>query len=136
MPKFYAGSHGALVLYSITDRNSFEAVKDWLEELKKHTDCHFLILVGTKSDLESQRSVSKSEGQEFAKLNDMSFMETSAKDNINVDAAFDVLIKEIFEDTTRTNSTINEKEETNEIDHNTVTLTPPKNDETKRSCRC
>jgi small GTP-binding protein len=100
MPKFYAGTHGALIVYSIVDRNSFDAVGDWLDELKRQTDCRFIMLVGNKSDLEATRAVTRAEGQEFASANDLLFMETSAKMSTNVDEAFSAVIKEIFEDTT------------------------------------
>lgn len=100
MPKFYAGTHGALIVYSITDRNSFEAVNDWLDELKKQTYCRFIMLVGNKSDLEEQRAVTRAEGAELASRNDLLFMETSAKLATNVDEAFSAVIKDIFDDTT------------------------------------
>lgn len=99
MPKFYAGTHGALIVYSIVDRNSFEAVGDWLEEIKRQTDCRFVMLVGNKSDLEVSRAVTRAEGQEFASKNDLLFMETSAKISTNVDEAFSAVIKDIFDDT-------------------------------------
>lgn len=100
MPKFYANTHGALVVYSITDRNSFEAVNDWLDELKRQTYCRFIMLVGNKNDLEEERAVSRSEGQEFAAKHDLLFMETSAKLSTNVDEAFSAVIKDIFDDAT------------------------------------
>lgn len=99
MPKFYAGTHGALIVYSIVDRNSFDAVNDWLEEIKRQTDCRFVMLVGNKSDLEVSRAVTRAEGQELASKNDMLFMETSAKMSTNVDEAFTAVIKDIFDDT-------------------------------------
>ena len=100
MPKFYANTHGALVVYSITDRNSFDAVNDWLDELKRQTYCRFIMLVGNKSDLEEERVVSRTEGQEYAAKHDLLFMETSAKLSTNVDEAFSAVIKDIFDDTT------------------------------------
>lgn len=101
MPKFYSNTHGALIVYSIVDRNSFDAVKDWLDELKRQTMCRFIMLVGNKNDLEDLRAVTKQQGQELASQNDMLFMETSAKEATNVDEAFSALIKEVFEDATR-----------------------------------
>lgn len=142
MPKFYAGTHGALVVYSITDRASFEAVTDWLDELRRQTDCKFIMLVGNKNDLEAIRAVSKSEGQEFASKNDLLFMETSAKMSTNVEEAFAAVIKEIFEDTT--NPANRRKFEDNEEakqpmpTSNTVVLTnePGPAPDARRGCPC
>lgn len=87
---YYRGSQGTIICYDITDRNTFNSVIKWLEEVKKYSiNEPILILCGTKADLESEREVSLTDGLEFAKLHNMKFFETSAKDNKN--------IKEIFE---------------------------------------
>lgn len=141
MPKFYAGTHGALVVYSITDRASFEAVNDWLDELKRQTECKFIMLVGNKNDLEAIRAVSKAEGQEFASKNDLLFMETSAKMSTNVEEAFAAVIKEIFEDTTNPVNRRNFDDDDNKpasTSSPTVVLTndPAPVPDAKRGCPC
>jgi GTPase SAR1 family protein len=141
MPKFYAGTHGALIVYSIVDRNSFDAVKDWLEELKRQTDCRFIMLVGNKSDLESLRAVTRAEGQELASANDLLFMETSAKMSTNVDEAFSAVIKDIFEDTTRVKKFTTQEDELPREDLRNPTIvlnkdTPAPATVEKKPCGC
>jgi len=88
---------GALLVYSITSRESFEDCETWLEEVVQHADPGILImLVGNKTDLVAQRSVTPEEGLAFAQRNKLSFIETSAKDNTNVGEAFERLIREIY----------------------------------------
>jgi len=94
---YYRGALGALLVYSITSRASFENCETWLEELVQHADPGILVmLVGNKSDLIGQRDVSTEEGRDFAAKNKLSFIETSAKDKSNVSEAFERLIHEIY----------------------------------------
>eukprot|EP01127_Copromyxa_protea_P011731 TRINITY_DN2974_c0_g3_i1.p1 TRINITY_DN2974_c0_g3~~TRINITY_DN2974_c0_g3_i1.p1 ORF type:complete len:133 (-),score=33.40 TRINITY_DN2974_c0_g3_i1:53-451(-) len=87
---------GALLVYSVTNRSSFENCETWLDELVHHADPGIIVmLVGNKTDLADQRDVSTEEGLEFSKKNNLHFIETSAKDNSNVSEAFERLIHEI-----------------------------------------
>ena len=93
---YYKGAHGIIVTYDITDRESFSAVESWMGEVEKHaSDNISRILVGNKSDMESQRQVSFEEGKELAEHYNVRFLETSAKDCKNVDEAFQLMTKEI-----------------------------------------
>ena len=59
---YYKGSKGALLIYDITKRESFEAVNRWLQEFRKNADADFtVVLIGNKCDLEHDRQVSKEE---------------------------------------------------------------------------
>jgi len=110
---YYRGSQGTIICYDITDRNTFNSVIKWLEEVNKHSiNEPILILCGTKADLESKREVSKSEGLEFAKLHNMKFFETSAKDNTNVKEIFEFIAENKLQDNSFLNQTnsIEEKE--------------------------
>ena len=79
----------ALLVYDITSRDSFESVTNWLEECKINGNQEMtLILVGNKTDLASQRQVSFSDGENFAKKNEMIFIETSAKTDSRIAEAF------------------------------------------------
>jgi Ras-related protein Rab-11A len=61
---YYKGSKGALLVYDITKRNTFENVDRWLEEFKKNCDPDIsIILIGNKCDLENDREVTVEEGQ-------------------------------------------------------------------------
>ncbi|KAH7914046.1 ras family-domain-containing protein [Hygrophoropsis aurantiaca] len=95
----YRGAVGALVVYDISKHASFLNVKMWLEELRHElcTDQRIvLMLVGNKSDLIHLRAVATEEAMGFAKANNMSFIETSALDSSNVDAAFQTTVEEIY----------------------------------------
>jgi len=95
---YYRNCAGCLVVYDITNRESFEHVHDWLEEAKYATEDQDIvyILVGHKVDLDYQREVSTSEGEAFAQSHGMSFIETSAKVMCNVEQAFLMAASEIF----------------------------------------
>ena len=69
----------------MTDRDSFTAAEDWIEEVKQNTpkDC-MLFLASNKSDLLEEIDVTKREGKQFAENNNLIFYETSAKENIGV----------------------------------------------------
>ena len=97
MPLYYKGKNGILVVYDITNRQSFDDINFWLNEIEKIANKNtVLLLVGNKCDLEDERKVSFQEGKDFADNNGMKFIETSAKTNQNVDEAFAILIDEVI----------------------------------------
>jgi len=82
---YYRGASGILLLYDITDRESFENLNSWLIDIEKNTKKDVCkILVGTNCDLEDERKVTYQEGKEFATSNGMKFIEVSVENNINV----------------------------------------------------
>ena len=64
---YYRGAHGIIIVYDISDRESFDNVKQWLSEIDRYA-CENVnkLLVGNKSDLASKRAVSTEQGQELA----------------------------------------------------------------------
>ena len=93
---YFKNSACALVVYDITRRDSFNNVRDWIEECKNSSPKDILIvLVGNKSDLEDNREVSQEEGQELADGYGILFFEASAKTGINVNEIFSSSINEI-----------------------------------------
>lgn len=93
---YYKGAHGIIVVYDITDRDSFNAVHTWMSEIEKYTQDNITrILVGNKTDLENKRAVSFEEGQEMANHYGVRFLETSAKECKNVETAFTTMTREI-----------------------------------------
>ena len=91
------GANGILLLYNITNRESFDSLNSWLTEIKKNANQNLsLILVGTNCDLENERKVTYKEGKDFARKNGIKFIEVSAKNNINVKEAFDILLEDIL----------------------------------------
>ncbi|KAF5770592.1 putative small GTP-binding protein [Helianthus annuus] len=95
---YYRGALGAMLVYDITRRGTFENLKKWLHELREFGDRDMVIvLVGNKSDLIDLREVDVEDGQKLAQLENLCFMETSAKDNMNVEDAFLQMITKIYE---------------------------------------
>lgn len=95
---YYRGAAGALLVYDITRRDTFEQVLSWLEDARAHSGSDMVVvLVGNKADLEHRRQVSREEGENFAKEHGLMFIETSAKESINVEEAFTITAKAIYE---------------------------------------
>ncbi|KAF6999910.1 hypothetical protein CFC21_015883 [Triticum aestivum] len=94
---YYRGAVGALLVYDITRRQTFDSVGRWLNELHAHSDMNVVtILIGNKTDLKHAREVSTAEGKALAEAQGLFFMETSAMDSSNVTAAFQTVVKEIY----------------------------------------
>ncbi|CAM8999408.1 unnamed protein product [Rhodiola kirilowii] len=94
---YYRGAVGAMLVYDITKRQSFDHIPRWLEELRAHADKNIvIILIGNKSDLESQRAVPTEDAKEFAQKERLFFLETSALEATNVETAFTTLLTKIF----------------------------------------
>ena len=78
-----------MLVYDIAKKETFNNLHKWLHEVELHAmEGVFMILVGNKTDLQSERQVSTETGAEWAAMNDMPFIETSAKDISNVSQAF------------------------------------------------
>uniref|UniRef100_UPI00398F667B ras-related protein Rab-2-like n=1 Tax=Pristiophorus japonicus TaxID=55135 RepID=UPI00398F667B len=83
---YYRGAAGALLVYDVTRRETFNHLTTWLEDARQHSSSNMVImLIGNKSDLESRRDVRKEEGEAFAREHGLVFMETSAKTSANVE---------------------------------------------------
>jgi Ras-related protein Rab-2A len=86
---YYKNSICALIVYDISNKDSFKNVLNWIEDCKVFSPKNILlVLIGNKCDLEEKRQVFIEEGKKVAEENDMIFFETSAKDNININEVF------------------------------------------------
>ena len=86
---YYKGAHAILIVFDITEKDSFDHVKNWVADIDKFAKQGVLrILVGNKCDLEKQRNVSKEEANELAEKLGIKYIETSAKDTINIETLF------------------------------------------------
>ena len=78
-----------MLVYDVTSRRSFAAVRKWMEQIRLHADAHVnLVLIGNKVDMESKRAVRTEEGAKLAEEYNIPFFETSAKDSVGVKEAF------------------------------------------------
>ncbi|KAG6517218.1 ras-related protein RABA5c-like [Zingiber officinale] len=129
---YYRGAVGALVVYDISRRTTFDSIPRWLQELNTHCDTTVAkILVGNKCDLENIRNISVEEGKSLAEAEGLFFIETSALDSTNVKKAFEIVIKEIYNNVSR--KVLNSDSYKAELSVNRVTLTSNGTDETKQT---
>ena len=75
---------GIIILYDITNKNSFINIQNWIKLIKETNDSIPYVLAGNKCDLTNQRAVEEEEAIKFSKENNINFMETSAKQDINI----------------------------------------------------
>lgn len=86
---YYRDAHALLLLYDVTNKTSFDNIRAWLGEIREYAqDDVVIMLLGNKSDSGLERAVRREEGQRLAREYQVSFMETSAKTGLNVEAAF------------------------------------------------
>ena len=94
---YYRGAHGILLLYDVTDKDSFKNLSNWLIEIEKNASKNVLkVVIGNKTDLENRRVITYNQGKEFADTYGLKFIETSAKKNLNVNEAFETLGRELM----------------------------------------
>ena len=94
---YYKGAKGALLVYDISRRNTFENIDNWLIDLRTNGDKDILIiLIGNKCDLIDKREVSVEEAQTKAEQYNIAYMETSAKNGDNIIKAFSELVSQVY----------------------------------------
>ena len=93
---YYKNSVCALVVYDITNKDSFKNILNWIQDCKNQSPkTIFMVLVGNKSDLNDKREVSYDDGKDLAEKNNMLFFETSAKNGDNIEEIFGNSAQEI-----------------------------------------
>ncbi len=90
-PLYYRGAMGAILLFDLTNRESFDHIPKWIEEVKNNAGEIPMLLVGNKSDLVNERSVSRQEAEAFAREFQLYYIESSAKDGTGVGDVFAIL---------------------------------------------
>jgi len=112
---YYRKAYGILLLFDVTKRSSFLACKNYLEEVRTNSDKKCVIfLVGNKIDLENNREISTEEAENFAKKENIKYIETSAVKNMNVTDVFTSLLNNIYE--------IKKEEDKNKLFLNTTSI--------------
>jgi len=95
---YYRGANGIIVVYDMTNPESFQNVGKWLQEIDRYAGEETLrLLVGAKCDLDDERKVKAEEAREFAEQQNLEFVEASSKSPKNVDEAFIMIAKSIKE---------------------------------------
>ncbi|EEF29888.1 protein with unknown function [Ricinus communis] len=119
---YYRGALGALLVYDITRRATFDNVKKWLTELREYGNPEMVVvLAGNKCDLSHTREVGEEEGKNLAETEGLCFMETSALENLNVEEAFLEMITKIHAITSQKSLEVRLKD-ANNITSKTVAL--------------
>ena len=91
---YYRGANAIIIVFDITDKKSFLSITEWLKQIEKHAKENvFKFLVGNKSDLSEERKVTYEEAKEYADEHDLPYIETSAKEGININELFESSIK-------------------------------------------
>ncbi|XP_016351683.1 ras-related protein Rab-31-like [Sinocyclocheilus anshuiensis] len=95
-PMYYRGSAAAVVVYDITKLDSFQTLKKWVKELKEHGPEHIVVAIaGNKTDLGDIREVPTKEAKDFAESISAIFMETSARNAVNIEELFQKISRQI-----------------------------------------
>ena len=116
---YYRGAHGVILVYDITDLNSFTNLEYWLNEITTHSNTNISkLIIGNKCDSQN-RNVTKEEGKLFAEKNNIDFIETSAKTAENLNEAFKKLTQNLLLNSSETKLVSNHK---NIISSNTNTI--------------
>nr|XP_022920414.1 ras-related protein Rab-35-like [Onthophagus taurus] len=125
---YYRGTHGVIVVYDVTNGESFANVKRWLLEIEQNCDVVNKVLVGNKNDCPDRKVVLTEDAQRFASTMGIQLFETSAKDNINVEEMFISVTKLVL-------ASKREKiERQNVTDNDTVNLRRSTNKGKKKCC--
>jgi len=134
---YYRGAVGALLVYDISKRVSFENLERWLQELRDHADPNIVImLVGNKSDLRHLRAAGQDEALAFAEKHKLACIETSALESTNVETAFMRLLSEIYTLMNSRQIADNDGSRAGHADRNVIEVqaTPPAN--ARSGCGC
>eukprot|EP01135_Chromosphaera_perkinsii_P009379 Nk52_evm55s1737 gene=Nk52_evmTU55s1737 len=93
---YYRGAMGILLVYDVANEKSFDNIKNWIRNINQHASADVeKMILGNKCDMEDTRVISKERGEKLAEECGIKFLETSAKNNINVEEAFLTIARDI-----------------------------------------
>lgn len=94
---YYKIAHGIILIYDVTNLESFENIKSWMDQIKNNSGDNVIkILVGNKIDMKDKRKIPYSVGEQFAKENNIKFFETSSKEYLNIQEIFFTLTDDVM----------------------------------------
>ena len=127
---YYKGAKGALIVYDITRKCTFDNIDKWISDLKLNGDKNIcIVILGNKSDLDDKREVSKGDGIKKSEMYKTAFLETSALNGDNIGKAFDEIIEQIIQN----NKSFFEDNNKKEMDKG-VNLNERNKDNDKKKC--
>ena len=127
---YYKGAKGALIVYDITRKCTFDNIDKWISDLKLNGDKNIcIVILGNKSDLDDKREVSKGDGIKKSEMYKTAFLETSALNGDNIGKAFDEIIEQIIQN----NKSFFEDSNKKEMDK-VVNLNESNKDNDKKKC--
>jgi small GTP-binding protein len=127
---YYKGAKGALIVYDITRKCTFDNIDKWISDLKLNGDKNIcIVILGNKSDLDDKREVSKGDGIKKSEMYKTAFLETSALNGDNIGKAFDEIIEQIIQN----NKSFFEDNNKKEMDKG-VNLNESNKDNDKKKC--
>ena len=95
---YFRGANGFILVYDITNKNSFDKLKGWMNDAKEKIDGEYkMVVIGNKKDCENEREVDNKTLKEFGEKNGVITMEVSAKTGEGVDLLFTSMVKELLE---------------------------------------
>ncbi len=100
--RYFHGSHGAVLVFDVTNRKTFESIRRWHMEIKNKCGSIPIFLIGNKIDLIDKREVSREEAKGLAEELGMEYIETSALENENVEDVFESIVLEAYTRITKT----------------------------------
>ena len=131
---YYRNTHGVILVYDVTSKESFLSMERWLQEINKNcgNTSYKIVLVGNKDDNPNLKKISTEEASEFAMEMGIPLFETSAKENINVEELFYAIAKMML-DTKNTKTLARQKADAKTLRENNLN---GKGKEKKNSSRC
>lgn len=114
LPFYFSGAAGGVLVYDITNRNSFNSLDYWLKQIRQNAGEVPVVLAGNKVDIADQRKVSTEEAQAFAADKKLLYLETSAKTGISVPDLFEGIVKVIVDREAKKRASKSKKEEKEE----------------------
>lgn len=93
---YYRGANCIMVVYSISDKDSYLKIKDWIYDIKIHNiNMDNVFIVGNKTDDNENRQIMKNEAQDYCDDNKFKYFETSAKNNIGINDLFNDIVSHL-----------------------------------------